>query len=723
MATLVFTAIGNLVGGPVGGAIGAFAGRLIDSSVIGGGHRDGPRLRELAVTTSSYGQPVPRHFGTLRTAGTIIWATDLVEHSDSSGGKGRPSATTYAYSCSFAVALSSRPIAGIGRIWADGNLLRGAAGDLKVGGAIRIHPGHGDQPRDPLLESALGAQAPGHRGMAYAVFEDLALADYGNRIPALTFELFADGDAISLGDLVEPLGSAMADAAPLPALIGFSDEGGPLRDSLDTLGLLYPFACRDSDGRLAIGPDPAAPAITLPPPAQSAEEGDFGAMTGVKQERGPQRSERIDAIRYYDAARDYLPGVQRIAPVSAGGRSIEFPGVFAADDARLLAARAARRQATRRVTLNWRLAELDPALTPGVLVTAPGHPGIWRIESWEWRASGVELALARQPASVACGPVASDSGLALAPVDRLPSPTALLAFEVPGDELVDPAWACLFAAVSSESGSGGGAALYLDRGGALVPIGASNRRCATIGMLAAPLPASRATLFEPDGQLDVELLSGDDAFSPTDMRGLAFGANRLLVGGEVLQFLHAGKTGPRTWRLTGLLRGRGGTEPVAALGHAAGADTVVLDDALTVLDPAVVPGSAGTVIAAIGRGDPEPVTAPLLYAGSSRTPPGPVHPRAVVDDGGATLGWTRRARGQWLWRDGVEIPLVEQAERYIVGIGPVGAPEIAWEVDTPGLALARPAFTELAARFAGRTLWVSQIGTYARSAPLDLLTL
>src|SRR5690606_26956786 len=173
MATLVFSAIGTAIGGPLGGAIGSLIGHQIDRAIIGGGpRREGPRLRELAVTTSSYGTPVPRHFGTMRAAGTIVWATELVESSEQSGGgKGRPATTAYSYSASFAVALASRPIRRLGRIWADGNLLRGAAGDLKTGGALRVYSGHGDQPVDPLIASDRGAACPAFRGLAYCVFE------------------------------------------------------------------------------------------------------------------------------------------------------------------------------------------------------------------------------------------------------------------------------------------------------------------------------------------------------------------------------------------------------------------------------------------------------------------------------------------------------------------------------------------------------------------------
>jgi hypothetical protein len=150
MATLVLTVVGNVLGGPIGGAIGAAIGQQIDRAVIGGGKaREGPRLKEFDVQTSSYGSAIPAVFGAMRIAGTVIWATDLIERkSKSGGGKGRPSTINYTYSVNMAVALSSRPLSRIGRIWADGNLLRGAAGDFKVQTGFRFYSGNGDQGAD-----------------------------------------------------------------------------------------------------------------------------------------------------------------------------------------------------------------------------------------------------------------------------------------------------------------------------------------------------------------------------------------------------------------------------------------------------------------------------------------------------------------------------------------------------------------------------------------------
>src|SRR3546814_6757724 len=102
--------------------MGAAVGQQVEAQNFNAKGREGPRRADLKSQASTYGQQVPQLFGTMRVAGSVIWATDLIERrSKRGGGKGRPSTTEYSYAVSLAVALSSRPIRSIGRIWADGN--------------------------------------------------------------------------------------------------------------------------------------------------------------------------------------------------------------------------------------------------------------------------------------------------------------------------------------------------------------------------------------------------------------------------------------------------------------------------------------------------------------------------------------------------------------------------------------------------------------------------
>ncbi|WP_126172198.1 phage tail baseplate protein [Altericroceibacterium xinjiangense] len=726
MATLVFSAIGTMAGGPLGGAIGALVGRHVDQAVIGGSRREGPRVKDLAVTTSSYGSALPRHYGRMRTAGTIIWATDLAEQAEQTGGgKGSPSATTYSYSVSLAVALSSRPIARVERIWADGNLLRGAAGDLKTGGSMRIYTGHGDQPADPLIASDKGAASPAHRGMAYCVFEALDLTDFGNRIPALTFEVVADDDGITLAQLLDGLEHPPEADRNLVDLAGFTNEGGSLLGNLSVIDQVYPLSCDAGGDRLSFCAAETIPSNPpLLPPAAAADDGEsFGNATGETRQRLGCASDITDEMRYYDMGRDFQAGLQRADGRARPGRSrvLEFPGALEATQARTLINQAAERARSSREVMGWRIAELDPQLIPGAVVRVPGHGGLWRVESWEWRDRGIELELRRLPR----GPArqsGGDAGTALSARDEAITLTDLVAYELPWDGSGGADNRLVFAAPSSESGGWRGAALYLETGGQLAPLGNASRR-SILGRLLTPLPSSPALLLER-GSVDVELVSDDFSLDSLSVEALAGGGNRALIGDEIVQFSRAAPIGPRAWRLSGVLRGRGGTEAAAGSGHPADTRFVLIDDRPIPIDAAKVGSAENVVIAALGLADSQPVRSGLINSGISARPLCPVHPRCKRHaDGSLTLGWTRRARGVWTWPGEVEIPLNEQSETYLVGVGPVEEPWLRWIVHEPRLEIGAGTVASLLADHSDANLWVRQSGNSALSPPLLLTTL
>lgn len=191
----------TLSGAALGSQVGAFAGSYIDNALFGSsGQRrtsEGPRLTNLHVTASTEGAPIPRLYGRARLGGQIIWADDVRERvvttrsGGGGGGKGgsaprgaETETTEYRYSVSFAVALCEGSISGIGRVWADG-----AEIDLSRR-AHRLYKGTETQLPDSEIVAVEGAgRAPAYRGISYIVFEDMPLADFGNRIPQLSFEV------------------------------------------------------------------------------------------------------------------------------------------------------------------------------------------------------------------------------------------------------------------------------------------------------------------------------------------------------------------------------------------------------------------------------------------------------------------------------------------------------------------------------------------------------
>ncbi len=196
MATLVLGIAGGAVGsafGPAGAilgrAAGALAGYTLDQALFGTRRKvEGPRLSDLDVQASTEGSPIPRVYGRARLSGEIIWATKFEEVSktEKQGGKGggpQVAATEYSYFANFAVALCEGEITRIGRIWADGKPLDQARY------TFRIYRGDETQLEDSLILAKDG-EGPAYRGVAYVVFERMPLADFGNRLPQLSFEVF-----------------------------------------------------------------------------------------------------------------------------------------------------------------------------------------------------------------------------------------------------------------------------------------------------------------------------------------------------------------------------------------------------------------------------------------------------------------------------------------------------------------------------------------------------
>lgn len=188
--------VGNMIapgiGGSIGFLVGSLLGNLIDPPKV-----EGPRRSDLKLQRSEYGTMFPFVWGTGRIAGNVIDQTDLEEHKETSGGKGGPEVITYTYSASFLVALAAtkrfgeQAILGVSRIWADGRLIWDVSSGEDM--PCTLYLGTEEQEPDPTFEAINGTgQQPAYRGLAYAVFADMMLTDYGDRIPLLEFEVFTE---------------------------------------------------------------------------------------------------------------------------------------------------------------------------------------------------------------------------------------------------------------------------------------------------------------------------------------------------------------------------------------------------------------------------------------------------------------------------------------------------------------------------------------------------
>lgn len=722
MATLVLTVVGGMVGGPIGAAIGAAAGQQIDAAVFRPKGREGPRLADLKVQASTYGQQIPQMFGTMRVAGSVIWATDLIERrSKRGGGKGRPSVSEYSYTVSLAVALSSRPIRAIRRIWADGNLLRGSSGSFQERCSFRWYDGSEDQPVDPLIASALGiGSASAFRGLAYVVFEELELSAFGNRIPSLTFEVEADAGSVDAGMIGNSLLNEAGRCAGDWPFAGYAASGDRARDALTPLF--------EADGvRLMSGADgwQLAPATRGDAPRALSDFREAGrsetAGDRIEQRRMPLSSLPGEVrLRHYEPDRDYQLG-QQSARVAGGGvreERIDLPAVLPAPSARALVQRLASSAADGRETLVWHADLAALALPVGEVVTL-ADGGAWRVAGRSVRANEVLLELKlHQPLPSAELP--STPGVSVTADDWPEAVGTVQLFDLPS--MGSPAASApriLIAGAGSNDGWRGADCWFVPRAGAEpIPVG-TIRPAAALGELSAPLGTARQYLFDLANVAVVKLANPSMTLESVGDAALLGGANRAMVGGELLQFGIADAVGPALWRLSRLLRGRAGTASRAV--HAPGTPFVLLDDPALLMLPEDLAGWAEGGDASLQwapRGGATLTEIGVPSAARALPPLAPVHGRIRPDDkGGVTISWVRCGRIDAGWRDHVDQPSGESRDVWHISVSPSVSGVGPWERALPELHVTAD---ELAALPPGCTIEIRQAGDLALSPPLNL---
>lgn len=186
-----YVALGASLGGMVGGMIDPPKGPNIT----------GPRLDDLSYTSSSYGTPRPRGYGTFPVAGNIVWLEGdqyrEVTMTESQGGKGGggQETTTYAYYATFAVSLlqvtDPTQTVSLRRLWIGTKLVYDAGSDdiLSIiashtdGVNFTFYNGTNDQAPNPRWQADKGVNAvSGYPGRCYLVIEDLDMTPYGNTL-------------------------------------------------------------------------------------------------------------------------------------------------------------------------------------------------------------------------------------------------------------------------------------------------------------------------------------------------------------------------------------------------------------------------------------------------------------------------------------------------------------------------------------------------------------
>jgi hypothetical protein len=197
----------------------------------------------------------------------------------------------------------------------------------------------------------------------------------------------------------------------------------------------------------------------------------------------------------------------------------------------------------------------------------------------------------------------------------------------------------------------------------------------TIGEVLVALPAASSLVMDVGNDLYVELQNTDDVLESTTDAALLTDVNAAAIGQpgrwEIVQYLNAEliDDAPPTWKLSGLLRGRKGTED--------GIGTSVIGDRFVLLDSSVqhvpldlsVVGATRVhrgVLVGAAIGDAPDVTVALT--GRALRPYSVVNIEGARAGGDLTLTWVRRSRVAQEMGDGIELPLGEVTEAYEIDV-------------------------------------------------------
>ncbi len=693
MATLVLGSLGRLVAGPIGGILGTGLGGIVDRAILGGGGREPAPSADLTVQSAAYGQPIPIVSGRMRVAGNLIWTSGIEEGRPRAGGKGSSRASGASYSASFAVGLSGRAIVDIGRIWADGRVLRDADGVFASPVTMRLHRGSETQGPDPLIAAAEGSDGtPAYRGLAYAVFEDMPLADYGNRVPGLLFEIIADaGDDVGAGAVAVQLAgdAGLVATGVFPRLGGHAaNRAGSIAESIAPLieiagaavGGAPPLLLRGAGGD-AVAIDPADGDAHLPgarPRSERRRDRYAGVASGVE-------------LGFYDSSRDYQIGLQRVRRSGAGiGSGPILQRAIAATlepaAAKALAAAVLARQEAARVTATIRLPWRHLDKTAGSLVRLRDDATVWRVVAQRFEAFLVSLDLERT--GTVAGPTApplSDGGRPARFDDGPPGPTRLVLLDLPllpGEAVAGPR--LLIAAAGSVPAWRGAAIAVSGDGGASFVV-AGRASPATIGTTLTMLPPGDTAGWDRFAAVEVELLADTMWLEDRPIEVVLAGANLAAIGDEIIHFARAEALAPGRFRLSQLLRGRRGSE-AAVDGHRVGEPFVLLDSAnLLPVDPGIEALGSTWLVRAEGPGDGADTPAiATMVAGRALLPLAPTQLRVDSSGGDIRADWVRRSRTGFAWIDFVDAPLGEARDAYRVTVELNGREVRSIETTGPG---------------------------------------
>lgn len=467
------------------------------------------------------------------------------------------------------------------------------------------------------------------------------------------------------------------------------------RAALEKVALPHGLEFYESvDGQLTAKYLGGAVAVTIDPNHLGAveglelfTEGDVPALIQFQLVDGVQTHREI-TVNAFDPDNNYESSGQTAylftSPDAEGGMSVDLPMTLTADETRRTAERLLYQEQVARETAQASLPPMYSHYDPTTLaqITDEGITHRLRIRKTSGVLPGVvEVEAVRDNAEVYTQTIAGQASAgypATSATVSVPQATTLLLMDtVTLTDSEDAPIVHVAACPSATDGSWAGCTVMRDKGSGYEAMDAITT-AAIIGTAATALGDAPATLWDETNTVDIDLLTSDTLASATEAEVLA-GENAALLGNktdgwEIIQYKNATQPDatnyPKRWRLSGLLRGRRGTDFATAL-HGTDDYFVVLDGAVRALELDLMERGIARNWKGVTSGQLEAnATAQSLTWQASNLKPLSVVNVAGSRDGSnnLTITWTRRTRIGGEWQDLIDVPLSEASEAYEVDV-------------------------------------------------------
>ena len=200
MLGAIFSSIGGAVGKFFGGGFASSVGRFIgkwagdfleQEDDITYYQISSGTIENFFPVSYASGRAIPLVFGKSRVYGQLIWSDIIQEIPLESStykyfkkNKANYIKVDFLYYCNFAISICEGKIEELQRVWCNGELIELSDYDYA------LYYGSEEQMPDPLISSHFEqGKCPAFRDLAYIVFKDFPLIDFGNTIPVFSFEI------------------------------------------------------------------------------------------------------------------------------------------------------------------------------------------------------------------------------------------------------------------------------------------------------------------------------------------------------------------------------------------------------------------------------------------------------------------------------------------------------------------------------------------------------